>query len=441
MSQQPSDSNSSNSGPIEDKALSQEDAFQFISEDDPIDKIPPPPEKKADDEKEIEDEDKPKKLDKRDRDDGEEEEEDEETSEEEDELKELEEELEDPDEEKLEVVAPVRRREILKKYPTLFKDFPYLEKAYYREQQFTQVYPTIDEAKDAREKAETLGRFEEDIVGKGNQKNILKLIKENNPKAFNKVVDDYLDNLGEVDERAYTHVISTMSKQTIKALWDHGKEMRNDDGLKMQEAAVILNQFLFGSSKYKPPVRLSESEPEEKKEQEISERERSLIRQAFDGASTEVSTKVNRFLQLNIEANIDPKKTMTEYIRKNATKDAIDKIQDLIDRDSRFKTLADRLWEASAKENFSKSSQEKIIKAYIAKGKSLLAPVVKSARNEALRGMGRKIEKDTKESFDKTDNGDVEPERERSRSSSKSKAKEIPRGMSTFDALNTLMGD
>src|SRR5947207_15330863 len=45
--------------------------------------------------------------------------------EEEDELKELEDELEEPDEEKLELMAPVKRREILKKYPKLFEDFPY----------------------------------------------------------------------------------------------------------------------------------------------------------------------------------------------------------------------------------------------------------------------------------------------------------------------------
>lgn len=66
---------------------------------------------------------------------------DETTEDDEDELKELEEELEGPKEEDLELTTPVRRKEILKKYPTLFKDFPYLEKAYYREQQFTKYFP------------------------------------------------------------------------------------------------------------------------------------------------------------------------------------------------------------------------------------------------------------------------------------------------------------
>src|SRR5215831_19879700 len=57
-----------------------------------------------------------------------------------DELAELEEELTGPKEENLELVTPVRRGEILAKYPNVFKDFPYLEKAYYREQQFTETF-------------------------------------------------------------------------------------------------------------------------------------------------------------------------------------------------------------------------------------------------------------------------------------------------------------
>src|SRR5881396_2432670 len=84
--------------------------------------------------------------------------------EEEDELKELEEELKEPDEEKLELVTPIPRREILAKYPQLFKDFPYLEKAYYREQQFTELLPTIEDAKIAVEKSSILDKFENDVM-------------------------------------------------------------------------------------------------------------------------------------------------------------------------------------------------------------------------------------------------------------------------------------
>ena len=72
-------------------------------------------------------------------------------------LKEIEEELEGPKEEDLELTDSSSRKEILAKYPKLFKDFPYLEKAYYREQQFTEVFPTIQDARVQCEKAQNSG--------------------------------------------------------------------------------------------------------------------------------------------------------------------------------------------------------------------------------------------------------------------------------------------
>src|SRR5215469_5901676 len=72
----------------------------------------------------------------------------EEETEEVDELAEIEDELAEPDEEKLQLDTPVPRREIIKKYPKLFEDFPYLEKAYYRDQQFSRMFETPAEAKD-----------------------------------------------------------------------------------------------------------------------------------------------------------------------------------------------------------------------------------------------------------------------------------------------------
>src|SRR5215471_8169350 len=137
-----------------------------------------------------------------------------EESEEIDELAELEAELQEPSEEQLELVTPVRRRDILKKYPNIFKDFPYLEKAYYREQQFTELLPTIEDAKAAVEKSKVLDRFESDVTS-GNTETILRAVKETSPDAFLKIVDNYLPTLAKVDEKAFFHVIGNVTKHTI----------------------------------------------------------------------------------------------------------------------------------------------------------------------------------------------------------------------------------
>src|SRR5262245_34112750 len=118
----------------------------------------------------------------------------EEEPEETDELDEIEQELEGPPEDKLELVTPVRRKEILAKYPNLFKDFPQLENSYYRDQQFTEMFGTVKDAQAVAEKAETLDKFEGEILD-GNIRNVLKAVKEESPNSFLKVVDDWMTTL------------------------------------------------------------------------------------------------------------------------------------------------------------------------------------------------------------------------------------------------------
>ena len=412
-----------------------EDIIEFLKEGDDDEPILELPTKKKEDktsDKKEKDDKTGRKEDKDDQDTDDEV--SDEITEEVDELQELEDELNPPTEEQLELVTPVRRREILKKYPELFKDFPYLEKAYYREQQFTELLPTIDDARAAVKKAETLDNFEKELIGDGNTENILKAIKTENPEAFAKLADDYLPTLARVDERAYMHVLANISKHTIAAMV---QEARRSNNQALQSAAQILNQFVFGSSEFTPPSKLASDTPEKQESKKAeNSREQQIIRQTFENTLTDLNSKVNNTLKNTIDAHIDPRGNMSEYIKKNAARDALDTLQTLISNDSRFKQLGDKLWEKCIEANFSKESVDRIKSAYLAKAKSLLPAVIKKARSEALRGTGKKVKDEDENPPNK---GPITPERPRSQQSSGKvkSAKDIPRGMSSLEFLNS----
>ena len=352
--------------------------------------------------------------------------------EEEDELKELEEELKEPDEEKLELVTPIPRREILAKYPSLFKDFPYLEKAYYREQQFTELLPTIEDAKIAVEKSSILDKFESDVMN-GSVETILATVKQTDPRAFHKIVDNYITTLGKVDEQAYYHVLSNISKHTIMAMVREGQRSNNET---LKQAAQVLNQFIFGSSDFQPPSVLSTQErPEDNtREEQIKRREREFTERQFESTRGELNTRVNNVLRSTIDANIDPKQSMTDYVRRNASRDAMDSLESLISQDTRFRTLVDKLWEKAFEDGFKHQSVDRIRSAYISKAKTLLPSVIKKARIEALRGMGRKSDDDS--NSEENNKSPIPVGRPRPTTSGKIKdAKEIPKGMRTLDFL------
>lgn len=345
-----------------------------------------------------------------------------------DDLLEIEQELEGPTDEQLELVTPVRRKEILSKYPNIFKEFPYLERAYYREQKFTEIYPTIEDAQSAREAKQTLDRFEQDVMG-GNTELLLKAVHEHSPEGFKRIVDEYLPTLARVDERAYFHVLGNVTKHTIAAMV---RESRKSGNEALQTAAQLLNQFVFGTSEFSPPQNLSRPKPEGGKDEELARREQQFVRQQFESARNDLNTRVNNTLRNTIDANIDPKKSMTEYVRKNASREAMEMLDSVLSKDSRFIALRDKLWEAAFNSNFSKESVDRIKSAYLSRAKTLLPTVIKKARIDAMKGLGKRND-DESETPNKSP---IPPGRPRSTSGGKiSKAADIPKGMRTIDFL------
>jgi len=355
---------------------------------------------------------------------------------EDDELKQLEEELEEPDESKLELETPVPRREILKKYPTLFKEFPYLEKAYYREQQYTELLPTIDDAKLAVEKSGTLDKFQEELMS-GSVEGVLKAVKETDANAFYKIADNYLPTLARVDEKAYYTILGNIIKNTVSHMFREGDRINNDT---LKNAAAIVNQFVFGTSDYNPPVNLSGNGRDPKydeQENRIKQQQEQFTKQRFETTRDDLSNRVETTLKSTIEAYIDPKESMSSYVRKTAGRDAMENLQSLLDGDSRLRTILDKMWQKAFEDNFSKTSIDRIKSAYLSKAKTLLPAVIKKARTEALKGSGRRVVEEEETDIETNDETE-RPTRRANRTSPSSSGgkKQIPQNMSTLDYFN-----
>lgn len=356
--------------------------------------------------------------------------------EEEDELAELERELEEPDEEKLELVTPVRRKEILAKYPKLFKDFPYLEKAYYRDQQFTEIYPSIEDARNANEKASAFDEFGSQLM-QGNSEDVLKSIKKEDEGSWNRLVDNYMVALWNTDQVAYNHVVANINKTLIASMVTEGKKLQNDA---LISAAAILNQFIFGTAEWSAPTRLSKEE-RNPQNTELDRREQEFNKRQFTSARDDLQTRVTNSLRATIEQNIDKTESMTDYVKKAACGDAMQTLERLISQDTGFQRLKDKLWQRAYQEGYSKASMDKIRSAIVTKAKTLLPTVIKKARNEALKGLGKRRTEDTEDRND----GSTRPPKDRKTTSSsrldsgnyKERAKKIPRNMSTLEYFNS----
>lgn len=339
-----------------------------------------------------------------------------------------EEELEVKDEEETEedeeFSVPVPWKQIAKDYPDLFKKYPVLKVAYHRDKQFTELLGTVDDAREVVDKAQTLDNFEQKLMG-GDTTSILSAVKESDPEAFNKLVDNYLPALQKVDERAYYHVVENIGKSIIVHIANEARRLGKENGEPLEQTALILNQFLFGSTEFSAPKKLAK---EDDKKEDTEQQQ--YIRERFEDSRDDLNTRVSNQIKSTIAAHIDPKEHMTEYVRRNAINDALQITHKAVQTDPVFRKQLDKLWKNAFDNRFKRESLERIRSAYLSKAKSILPQAIKKARNEAMRGLGQK-------SSSRTDRRGPMPIGKSTSSSSKSGGQTtIPKGMTTLEYLN-----
>lgn len=350
-----------------------------------------------------------------------------------DEEKEEEEDDEEP-EEKVEIEEEVdefhdvpKRQEILKAFPELFKKFPGVEKAIYREQKYAEVFPTIAEATEAAQRLEDFKSFESELFD-GSIKGVLTSLKSSNEQSFQKVTGNILRTLAEVDEKAYYGTLNHIVKNSIWAAFNSAKESGDEQ---LEIAAQLMHKYVYGNTKIEKPVEQQQNQPDEK-ETKLSERERSFAQRELGTAVNDVTTRTDNVIKSTVDKYIDPKNAMTSYVRNKAVEDVMVQVRQSITTDKRFRANLDQLWQSAQRNGFNEDSKLKIRNALISKAKVILPGIIKSVKGKALEGSSTR----TREASESRDEKPISQGRPASSTRSPSKdAKQIPRGMKSIDFL------
>jgi hypothetical protein len=292
------------------------------------------------------------------------------------------------------IVTPVRIKEITAKYPKIFDDFPYLKVAYYRDKQFTDLLPTVDDARQAVENSKSLEIYKDEL-NKGNINSILEVVKNANQEAFAKIVDDYLPTLEKLEPNAYYHTVGNIIKRVILGMAQKGNQINNEN---LKTAALVLNQYMFESNDLPPIENFSKAKPEvDKDKQEFIKQRESFAAEKLNTSVQELQTKVNNSLLSTIDIHIDKDGTMSPYVRKNARMEALNIANGIIAKDKYFQTVMQKLWVTASQDNFSQASMNRIRSTYLSKAKTVLSPVIQKVRSEVLKGQKKQELADEKD--------------------------------------------
>ena len=168
-----------------------------------------------------------------------------EESEEKDEVGEIEvekdeEEGEETDEEDKKPDIPFDRpsiKEIKTQFPDFFDKFPALKESFFREVEFTKLFPTVEDAKEAFEDNEAFTVLS-DAALSGDPVPLLESIGKTDEKALETFSLSFLPSLYKKNQELYSQAITPIFENLIRTLFkDKDENTRN--------AALVLADFLF----------------------------------------------------------------------------------------------------------------------------------------------------------------------------------------------------
>lgn len=278
------------------------------------------------------------------------------------------------------------RAKIIKEFPELFKKYPSIEKAIYREQQYAEIFTHPKDAEQAKESLKTLGTIEAEL-GDGNIENLLNSVKKFDEKAFSKITGNFLGTLQKLDQPAYFKTVNYVLKSAIQQAHEYGKGAdKESDSYQVALAARILNKWIYQTDKVDAPEPLVVAKTEvDPKAKELEDRENNYHKERLNGAVQEVDDRVLGTLTKSIEGVIDPKSLMTPYVKSNAIKDVLNQFKDDLRKDKRFTTNLDRLWRACRDDNYSDKSKGKIREAIKNQAKQVLPDIIRRVKADALK--------------------------------------------------------
>lgn len=318
-----------------------------------------------------------------------------------------------------------RRQELLKEYPEIFKKHPGLESALYREQQYAELFTTPTDAKAAVEDQKTFKEFESELLN-GNLESVLVSVKKTDDKAFAKMTSSILQTLQKVDQGAYVNTVNHVLKQSLKATFDHGKSVGGEEGEQLQIAAQLLHKFIYGKHEIDVVSAVNTEEKPSERETEFTRREMAAKQQQFTSAVEDITTRTDNAIKNHLEKTLDTKGVMTPYVKSKAIDDILAKIKSDISSDARLKGILGKLWEESAKANFSDDSKTRIRKALLAKVQTIIQPITQRVKADALKGQTSRKAKEISD----------EKPIERGRPATTPKKSEIGKKESTLDFFN-----
>lgn len=306
----------------------------------------------------------------------------------EDEIEEVEETETPPEPEPEQTFHPFDRpsiKQLNEAFPDLFKRFPSLKDMYFREAEFSKVFPTIEDAKEASENNLAFTNIRTDIFS-GNGDKFISAIKDVNEKGLEKFASNFLPNLVKVSPNSFWRAANPLVEDIARSMFKKGIDEGNES---LQNAARYLSKYFFNDTDIaegKKTTVIKEEPSEVSKEREEFDKERHNV--FSDSVNLDLRTQLLEIIigkdSKTGKTRIDPDDVLSPFIRATIIDRVIQDVGQQLEADKTHTRYMDSLWNHAKKNGRTDADKSRIISAYLARAKALIPSFRSKYVSEAL---------------------------------------------------------
>lgn len=137
---------------------------------------------------------------------------------------------------------------VKEKYKGIFKEFPELKDNFFIAQEMKQVFPTVDDAKNAQIKGENFDKLSE-MIFTGNVGQVFEEIYKEDPAALKTVVTNFLPTLSKKSKALFTLAVTPVVQNLFHQIASAAKQSNNEQ---LMLAARICMQHISGAPNIPP---------------------------------------------------------------------------------------------------------------------------------------------------------------------------------------------
>ena len=292
-------------------------------------------------------------------------------------------------------------KEVTKKYPKLFKDFPHLRHAFFHAKEYREIFPTVEEAKEAIEHLDNYKQIE-GALSRGEVADVVDVLnsfKGVGEGVVENFATNFLSSVRKMDQDLYYQVITPELVNITRTLFDAGLRNDNDN---LKNAALVASMHFFGDPKVASGEKQLNLNKEPKKKDETLERERASFKnERYSTFYNDVVQDSDKRINSLVMNGIDPKEVMTEGVKELVAERVIKEIGKTLASNSTHKNRMNSLWKKASAENFTSSWKTKIISAYIEAASEIMPKIRSSVRANVLGIRDRQPDRNGVEREDK----------------------------------------